>query len=333
MKLVIPGGSGQVGTLLARAFHAEGHEIVVLSRRPASAPWRTVAWDGENLGDWVAELDGAEVVINLAGRNVNCRYTAANRRLILDSRVNSTRVLGAAIAQAHPAPRLWLQASTATIYAHRYDAPNDEATGRIGGFEPGAPRPWTFSIEVARAWEQAVDEAQLPRTRTVKMRSAITLSPDPGGIFDTILRLVRLGLGGRHGDGQQFVSWVHYEDFIRAVKWLIDHPQIQGPVNIAAPFPLPNDSFMQILRQAWGSPVGLPATRWMLEIGALILQTETELLLKSRRVVPGKLTKAGFRYRFPDWDPAARDLCRQWRRRRQQELAQAGSRSERNWVS
>ena len=313
MKIVIPGGSGQVGTLLARAFHAEGHDVCVLSRNPENRPWRTVGWNGETLGDWTKAIDGAEVVINLAGRSVNCRYNAANRHEIMRSRVNSTRAIGAAIAGAWRPPRVWLQASTATIYAHRYDAPNDEATGIIGGAEKDAPDTWRFSIEVARAWENAAREFSTPRTRLVLMRSAMTMSPDCGGIFDTLLGLSRRGFGGRAGDGRQFISWIHEADFIRAVHWLIERESFTGPVNLAAPNPLPNAEFMRILRVACGMPVGLPASEWMLEIGARILGTETELILKSRRVLPRRLIDSGFTFHFPDWNEAARDLCQRSR--------------------
>jgi uncharacterized protein len=253
-------------------------------------------------------------VVNRAGRSVNCRYNAANRREILASRVDSTRVVGAAIAAASQPPRVWLQASTATIYAHRYDAANDEATGILGGTEPGVPETWRFSIDVATAWERTLDEAPTPRTRKVKLRAAIVLSPDRGGIFDTLLGLVRHGLGGRSGDGRQYVSWVHEKDFIRAVGWLIDHDGIAGPVNIAAPHPLPNADFMRALREAWGIPFGLPASKWMLEIGARLLGTETELILKSRRVIPGRLLQEGFSFQFPDWPEAARNLCAAWKK-------------------
>ncbi len=314
MKIVIPGGSGQVGTLLARAFHGEGHEVVVLSRNPVNAPWHTVAWDGKTLGAWAAEVDGADAVINLAGRSVNCRYTPENRREITQSRVDSTRVFGEAIAKATRPPRVWLQASTATIYAHRYDAPNDEAAGILGGAEPNVPETWRFSIEVARAWEQALEEAETPVTRKVAMRSAIVMSPDKGGAFDTLLGLVRRGLGGREGDGRQYVSWVHEQDFVRAVQWLIAHDDMSGSINIAAPHPLPNDAFLCFLREAWGTRFGLPATQWMLELGARVLKTETELILKSRRVVPGRLLAEGFTFDFPDWPSAARDLCRRVRK-------------------
>lgn len=316
MKLLIPGGSGQVGTLVARAFHADGHEVVVLSRKPGETPWRTVTWDGETLGDWAAELERVDGVLNLAGRSVNCRYHARNRREILESRVRSTRLVGEAIGRCRRPPAVWLQASTAAIYAHRYDAPNDERTGILGGSEPGAPSTWRFSTEVARAWEAAMDEATTPHTRKVKLRSAMTMSPDPGGIFDVLLGLVRRGLGGRSGDGRQWVSWVHSLDFIRTVYWLLEHEELEGAVNVAAPQPLPNAEFMRALREAWGLRFGLPATRWMLEIDAAVLGTETELILKSRRVIPGRLLEAGFRFDYPDWPLAARDLVRRWKEQR-----------------
>jgi uncharacterized protein len=313
VKVLLPGGTGQVGTVLARAFHADHHEVVVLSRTPHKAPWRIVAWDAERLGPWTRELDGADVVVNLAGRSVNCRYTAENRRLIKDSRVNSTRVVGEAIAASARPPRVWLQMSTATIYAHRYDAPNDEETGVIGGAEPGAPETWRFSIHVATSWERALEQAITPRTRKVALRSAIVMSPDRGGVFDLLLRLVRFGLGGRAGDGRQYVSWIHDRDFLRAVYWLIDHDKLDGAVNLAAPHPLPNADFMRALREAWGVRLGLPASAWMLEIGTWLLRSETELILKSRRVVPGRLGQHGFAFDFPSWPDAARDLCRRWR--------------------
>jgi len=315
MKIVIPGGSGQVGTILARAFHGEGHEVIVLSRTPRPAPWSTVAWDGVTIGDWAEELEEADAVINLAGRSVNCRYHARHRREILDSRVKSTRAVGAAISRALRPPKVWLQASTATIYAHRYDAANDEATGILGGEEPDAPDTWRFSIEVAKAWEREFDQALTPATRKVAMRSAMTMSPDDGGVFATLLRLVRCGLGGAVGDGRQFVSWIHEEDFIRAVHWLIEHDDFRGVVNVTAPNPLPYADFMRAIREAWGMPFGLPAAEWMVEIGTRLLRTESELVLKSRRVVPARLLAAGFPFQFPKWPEAARNLCQRKRQR------------------
>lgn len=313
MKILIPGGSGQVGVLLARAWHARGHDVVVLSRaapsRASATPWRFVQWDARTAGAWTQELDGADVVVNLAGRSVNCRYTSANRQTIMQSRVESTRVLGEAIAAASRPPRVWLQSSTATIYAHRFDAANDETTGMIGGNEPDAPDTWRFSIDVARAWEQAAESFDLPATRVVLLRSSMIMSPDRGGVFDTLLRLVRLGLGGTSGDGKQFVSWIHEHDFIAALDWLIARDHLSGAVNIASPNPLPNAQFMRRLRDAWGTPVGLPAAAWMLEVGAVFLKTETELVLKSRRVVPRRLADDGFEFGFATWPEAARELC------------------------
>ena len=311
MKIVIAGGSGQVGNVLRRAF-APKHEVVVLSRRGSEGGngSRFVQWNGETLGDWAQELDGTEVLINLAGRSVNCRYNAQNRREIVDSRVRSTQVLGEAVAKMKRPPRIWLQASTATIYAHVPvgGIPHDER-GTIGGTEPGVPETWRFSIEVATSWERAFDQLSLPGTRKVKLRSAMVMSPDRGGVFDTLLTLVTRGLGGKAGDGQQYVSWIHQRDFVRALEWIINREEFCGPVNICAPNPLTNAEFMRGLRSAAGMRFGLPAANWMLEIGALFMRTETELILKSRRVVPSWLLNSGFRFEFPDWTVAARDLC------------------------
>lgn len=308
MKIILPGGTGQVGTILAREFHNAGHEVLVLSRSEIALPWRVIKWDAKNLGAWAVEIENADVIINLAGRSVNCRYTPQNRSLILTSRLDSTKAIGQAIAQAKNPPRLWLQASTATIYAHRFDAPNNEATGIIGGGELNAPDTWNFSIEVAKAWEQAANEIRTPLTRKVLLRSAMTMSPDKGGIFDTLLKLTKLGLGGTAGNGQQFVSWIHEVDFIQAIHWLIHHDNIEGPINLTSPNPLPYKEFMKQLRMASGIKIGLPATKWMLEMGAFFMKTETELILKSRRVVPGRLLENGFVFKFPHWQEAALHL-------------------------
>jgi uncharacterized protein len=216
-RIVLAGGSGQVGKVLARHFHSRGDSVVVFTRRSTPAPWRVVLWDGENLGTWASELEGADVLINLSGRRVNCRYSAVNRRSILESRVQTTRLLGLAIGQLARPPRLWLNASTATIYRHALDRPMDESTGELGGQEPNAPSSWRFSIEVALAWEESFFAASTPQVRKVALRSAMIMSPDRGGIFDTLLRLVRFGLGGASGSGKQFVSWIHDGDFVRAI--------------------------------------------------------------------------------------------------------------------
>ena len=242
MKVVVAGGSGQVGTVLARAFLARGDDVVTLTRGSGAVAGRAVTWDGALLGAWASEVDGADVIVNLAGRSVDCRYNAANRREIMDSRVQSMRAIGEAIAQAVRPPSVWLQAGTATIYAHTYDRANDEGSGVLGGGEPDVPDTWRFSIDVAKAWE--------------------------------------------------------------------------GAVNLAAPEPLPNADFMRALRQAWGIRFGLPATGWMLEAGAFVMRTETELVAKSRRVVPGRLLEDGFEFHHPSWPEAADDLCSEWRARR-----------------
>jgi len=314
VKFVVAGGSGHLGTLLVRARHAAGDEVVVLSRAPRAAPWRVEVWDAKTLGPWATELDGADVVVNMAGRSVNCRYTPENRRAIMDSRVESARIVGEAIARAAKPPRLWVQMSTATIYAHRFDAANDEATGIIGGDEPGVPETWRFSIEVAKAWEREVDESRVPATRTVKLRAAVVMSSLAGGPFDILLRLVRLGLGGWAGSGKQYVSWVHGADFVRAIDHIVRDDSLRDAVNVAAPDPLPNAEFMRELRAAWGMPVGLPAPSALLPLGAFAMRTETELILKSRRVVSGKLAASGFAFDFRAWDAAARDLCGRVRR-------------------
>ena len=315
MKIVIPGGTGQVGTILARKFHSDGHEVVILSRKVSDKfDWRVVEWDAKNLGDWTHEFEGADVVINLAGRIVNCRYNAENRRQIMDSRIDSTKAVGEAILNAKNPPKLWLQSSTATIYGHRFDAPNDELTGIIGGGEKDAPDTWNFSIYVAKNWEKTANDFDLPNTRLVLMRSAMTMSPDKDGIFDVMLGLVKKGLGGTAGNGRQYISWVHDSDFIRAVDWLITHEELSGAINISSPNPLPNKEFMRIFREAWGTKIGLPATNLMLEIGAIFMQTETELILKSRRVVPTRLLESGFKFEFPNWEDAARDLCERSRK-------------------
>jgi uncharacterized protein (TIGR01777 family) len=313
VKIVVPGGSGQVGQLVARAFSAVGAEVVILSRLDGVAAGRAVSWDGRTLGPWAAELEGADVVLNLAGRSVNCRYTPANLQAMMDSRVESTRVIGEAIARASRPPTVWLQMSTATIYAHRLDAPNDEATGVIGGHEPDVPGYWEYSVRIARSWEQALADARTPATRKVALRTAMVMSPDRGAVFDVLLSLVRHGVGGAAAGGHQFVSWIHDQDFVRAIRFLLERDDIEGAVNVAAPGPLPQRELMRAIRQAWGVPIGLPATRWMLEIGAWALRTDTELLLKSRRVVPGRLLDAGFTFTFPDWPSAAHDLIGRWR--------------------
>ncbi|MGH9876671.1 MAG: TIGR01777 family oxidoreductase [Nitrososphaerales archaeon] len=312
MKIVVPGGTGQVGQVLTRALRSRGHEVCLIGRSSSSHE-KIFVWDGKNLESWGKIVDGADVVINLAGRSVNCRYTKNNLEEMMNSRVDSTRVVGQAISQSKNPPRVWLQASTATIYAHRFDADNDEADGIIGGREPRVPGYWKYSIDIAQAWEQAMHEANTPHTRKIAMRSAMIMSPDENGIFDSLLRLVRWRLGGTVASGNQYISWVHEHDFVRAVEFLIAKDDISGAVNIAAPNPMAQKDFMKVLRNAWGVKIGLPATKLMAEIGAFFLRTDTELLFKSRRVISGKLQKAGFSFEFPKWPEAAKELVNRWR--------------------
>jgi uncharacterized protein len=308
-KVVIAGGSGFLGSLLARNFHESGVEVVVLSRQPVFSPWRVVAWDGHSLDTWAGEINGADVVVNLAGRSVHCRYNACNREEILRSRIAATRAIRKAIAIAANPPKVWLQMSTATIYAHRTDAANDEFTGIIGGHETGIPDSWQFSVDVATQWEAAVNSAAVPRTRRVILRTAIVMAPHPASAFATFRNLVRLGIGGRAASGRQYLSWIHHRDFVRAIGFLIERDDLSGIVNLAAPEPLPNGDFMRAIREASGVRFGLPAAPWMLAAGAWALRSETELVLKSRRVVPARLLARGFEFTFPAWPEAARDLC------------------------
>ena len=313
-KKIVIIGAGTMGLAAAYYVAKQGHSVTVIARHPKPAEWHTVTWDASTLGDWAGVFEGADLVINLAGHTVNCRYNEANRRQIKNSRIFTTNLVGQAIARSSHPPRIWMNASTATIYRHALDRPMDELTGEVGGSEPNVPRKWQFSIDVATGWERTLFAADTPRTRRIALRSAMVMSPDAGGVFDTLLWLVRRGLGGPAGSGRQYVSWIHDVDFIRAIEFLIAHEELSGPVNISSPFPLQNWKLMFCLRRAWcTSYIGLPAPRWALAIGAAILRTETELVLKSRRVVPRLLLDSGFEFHFPNWRGASHDLIERWR--------------------
>jgi hypothetical protein len=320
LRIVLPGGSGQVGRMLARFFQERGHHVTVLTRGPYTAPWQTVHWDGQSLGPWVETLEGADVCIHLSGRSVNCRATARHRRELYDSRIGPTRLLHQAFACLVNPPRLWMNASTATIYRHSLDKAMDEATGEIGGNElisrrRRAPEKWNWTVQLVKDWESAFFSTATPRTRKIALRTALVFSPTPGSVFATLSHLVRAGLGGTQGNGRQMVSWMHESDYARALEFLIAHEEIDGPVILSAPHPLPNRAFMAALREAWDVPNGLPAPALLLTIGMFFLRTEPELVLKSRYVVPGRLLDAGFQFEFPTWPEAAADLVRQWRQR------------------
>ncbi len=320
LRIVIPGGSGQVGRMMARFFQERGHHVTVLTRGPYTAAWQTVHWDGQSLGPWVETLEGADVCIHLSGRSVNCRYTTRNRRALYDSRIGPTRLLHQAFACLVNPPRLWMNASTATIYRHSLDKAMDEATGEIGGNElisrrRRAPEKWNWTVELVKDWESAFFSTATARTRKIALRTSLVFSPAPGSVFATLSYLVRAGLGGAQGNGRQLVSWMHESDYARALEFLIAHEEIDGPVNLCAPHPLPNREFMAALRDAWEIPNGLPAPAALLKICMFFLRTEPELVLKSRYVVPGRLLRAGFQFEFPTWPEAAADLVRQWRQR------------------
>ncbi|HEV2210370.1 MAG TPA: TIGR01777 family oxidoreductase [Verrucomicrobiae bacterium] len=307
-KLILAGGTGFLGQALATHFGAAHWDVVLLTRWPGSCrpAGRAVEWDARTLGPWCLEMEGATAVINLTGKSVNCRYNARNRREILDSRVDSTHVVGEAIGRCARPPQVWLNASTATVYRHTFGAAWDES----GETEASAEAKDRFSVEVAWAWEKALNDAATPRTRKVAMRLAMVLGLGKNSVFPVLRRLTKLGLGGRMSNGRQFVSWIHERDFCRAVEWLLSHNELEGPVNLVAPHPLPNAEMMRALRQVCGVPFGLPASDWMLEVGAFLLRTETELLIKSRRVIPGRLVKTGFEFQFPTVQKAFVELTK-----------------------
>src|SRR5712691_1211964 len=306
-RIIIAGGNGFIGRLLTESLISGNNDIVVLTRSPGPAAQsiRQVGWDGRTLGDWARELDGARALINLTGRSVNCRYNERNRREIMESRVDSTRVLGESIARCSKPPPVWLNASTATIYKHTFDRQMDEATGEIGA-TPEAKD--AFSIEVAKAWEKTFFEAPTPATRKVALRTAMVIAEEHGGVYRTLRSLTRWGLGGSIAGGRQFISWIHEADFCRVVEWLIDRDDFSGPVNVASPNPVTQREMMRIIRRARGAPFGLPATRSMLEVAAFVHRTEAELLIKSRRVVPSRLLAAGFEFRFPMMEEAVWEI-------------------------
>lgn len=296
-KMIVTGANGFLGKYLCHWFHKLGWEVVGVSRHGGVASVaRDVRWDGRSLGEWASELDGAEVVINLAGKSVNCRYGEKNKALIFQSRQESTAVLGEAIRKCEKPPRLWLNSSTATIYRHAEDRPQDEATGELGE---------GFSVEVAKAWERALAESEVPEgVRKVALRTAIVLGNEPGSVFDYLRRIAWLGLGGRMGSGRQKMSWIHVDDFCGVIEWMIEQEKLQDYYNLSAPHPTDNAGCMAGFRRIAGRRIGLPATKWMLEIGTWLMRSETELVLKSRWVLPGRLEAEGFEFRWRNFEEA-----------------------------
>jgi uncharacterized protein len=310
-KIILAGGSGFLGQALARHFSALNWEVVVLTRHPCPRTdgVREVSWDGDRVGAWAQELEGADAIVNLSGKSIDCRFTVANKKMLLESRIRPTLAIGNAIAQCKTPPRVWLNSSSASLYKHTFDTDMDEAGAH--GVTPEAKD--EFLVVLIHRWEAAFNVVQTPRTRKVALRTTMVLGHGRNSVFPVLRRLTRLGLGGRMGSGRQFVAWIHVEDFCRAVEWAIGHEAVSGPVNLAAPQPLPQAEMMRLFREACGMPFGLPAMAWMLEIGTFLLRKEAVLILKSHRVVPGQLLASGFTFRFPSFREALANLneCQQ----------------------
>jgi len=301
--IVIFGANGFLGRYLCRHFARRGKEVVAVARRREgwSGDGMFLEWDGSSQGPWALAMEGAEAVINMSGRSVNCRYTRENRREILRSRLDSTRAIGRAIAACKAPPKVWLNAGTATWYRHAEDRPQDDWLG-----EPGDG----YSCEVARAWEEAFFGAHIPaETRKVAMRIGMVLANEPDTVFDVLWQLTRCGLGGPMAGGRQRVSWIHMEDFLRAVEFIAGDAFLDGTVNLTAPECPTNREWMRVFRDTVGMPLGLPAGRWMLGLGARVMRSETELVTKSRWVDPLRMRDAGFRWRFPRVADAVADLA------------------------
>jgi uncharacterized protein len=302
-KVILAGGSGYLGTLLGDYFSKRAKEVVIFSRgaHRSNNNVRFVEWDAINPGSWITELDNADLLINLAGKNVNCRYTAENKIEIYQSRIQSTRVLGEAILNCKTPPRVWINASSATIYVDSRDQMMTESTGIIGN---------DFSMDVCKKWEAEFNRFRLQHTRKIIARISIVLGKG-GGALPPMINLVRIGMGGPQGDGKQFMSWTHEKDICRAMEWFYKNEKAMGVYNLTAPTPIPNVGFMKYLRGALGVRWGFPLTHTVLKIGAVLIRTEAELVLKSRKVYPERLLNEGFVFEFNDPKEALEDLCRQ----------------------
>jgi len=302
-KAVLAGGSGFLGQALARSLSADGYDVVVLGRSAASrdASGRFVVWDGRKLGDWKSELEGAEALFNLTGRSVDCRYTKENRDLILNSRIDSTRVLGQAVQGCADPPKVWLNSSTATIYKDRRGdlEPHDESSDDFGS---------GFSVGVAQAWEEAFEDSVVEGVRKVVLRVSIALGKD-GGAFPVMRRFAKLGLGGAQGPGSQWMSWLHIDDWVGVARFLMAREDLSGPVNLAAPNPVTNSEFMKGMRRRFAPlGIGLPAPSFAVCLGAVFMRTAPELVLKSRKVVSSVLAESGYRFKYPELAGALESL-------------------------
>lgn len=291
-KIILAGGSGFIGKILAGHFTGKGDEVIILTRKTSCVVDKVsyVQWDGQTTGAWVNELEGSAVLINLTGKSVNCRYNEENMREILRSRLDATKVLGKALTTLKSPPPLWINAVSATIYRHAEDRPQDEYNGELGT---------GFSVDVCKQWEATFFEQNTAGTRKIALRIAIVLGKG-GGVIPYFLNLARFGLGGNQGNGEQCFSWVHENDLTGIIDFLICHNELDGVFNAASPNPIQNKEFMKNVRQVMNMPFGLPAPKWMLKIGVWLLRTETELILKSRWVIPTRLKNAGYIFKVED---------------------------------
>lgn len=299
-KIVLAGGNGYLGQVLQEYYKPLAREVILLSRKPSppSENIKTIVWDARTTGEWTECLNHADVLINLCGKNVNCRYTRENRSRIISSRVTSTTLLASAIQSLPVPPRLWINVTSATIYRHAEDRPQDEETGEIG---------YGFSIDVCRKWEDAFFQNETPRTRKVALRMGVVFGKRDGA-FPRLLALARLGLGGKQGNGQQYVSWIHEQDAAKCTEWVLQNEAVSGIFNCTSPKPVKNEEMMAAIRKACGVPFGIPAPAWLLEIGTQIIGTETELLLKSRWVLPKRLLDNQFEFSYPEIEHAVNDI-------------------------
>ena len=299
-KIILAGGNGYLGRILAEYYRYLANEVIVLSRKIEvdNGNIKTLFWDGTHQGEWVSELEGSDLLINLCGKNVNCRYSEENQNEIINSRIVPTNLLGKVIENMKNPPKLWINITSATIYRHAEDRPQDEESGDIG---------YGFSIDVCRKWEDAFFKTKTPLTRKIALRMGIVLGKNDGA-FPRLLNLVKLGLGGKQGDGQQYISWIHEQDAARCTAWLIQHEEINGIVNCTSPEPIKNENFMTTIRDLYGVPFGLPSPAWLLEIGAAFIGTETELILKSRWVLPKRLIENGYQFLYPKAEHAIKDI-------------------------
>jgi hypothetical protein len=319
-KIILAGGSGFIGQAVTKYFGRE-NEIIILTRANKNNKnnahgnslnsdkeklnVKYIVWDGMQQGDWSKEINGADLIINLTGKTVNCRYNEKNKKEIMDSRTNSTTAIGIAIKNTTTPPKLWINSASTTIYRHAVDRPQDEITGEIEN---------DFSVQVCKCWEETFYQQTTSFTRKVALRMAITLGEE--GVMDPYFNLLKFGLGGRQGSGKQMYSWIHVTDTCRMIEWFFDNPELEGTYNCCSPNPVANSTFMQTLRKATGYSFGLPAYTWMLKIGALLIGTETELVLKSRWVIPTKVLQAGFEFQYPYLEDALKEIIQKTPRKK-----------------